>query len=125
MMTHHHFDHVLGVSAYEEEGATVIAAAAHERVMRRAANDTEGLDIRILAPVDAAKESLQRASDGLDTISVTGLASLAPNTPIDCVLHKSDGESLEFQANHTLNDDQIEWFKAGSALNLIRQQVNN
>ena len=48
MMTHHHFDHVLGVSAYEDEGATVIAAAAHERIMRRAANDTEGLDIRLV-----------------------------------------------------------------------------
>ena len=58
-----------------------------------------------------------------DTISITGLAELAPGTPVDCVLHKADGESLEFQANHTLNGDQIEWFKAGSALNLIRQQV--
>jgi len=58
-----------------------------------------------------------------DTISITGLSELAAGKPVDCVLHKSDGESLEFLANHTLNDDQIEWFHAGSALNLIRQQV--
>lgn len=43
MMTHHHFDHVLGVSAYEAEDATVIAAAAHEKVIRDAAADGEAL----------------------------------------------------------------------------------
>ncbi|NNC79802.1 MAG: aconitate hydratase [Acidimicrobiales bacterium] len=58
-----------------------------------------------------------------DTISITGLSELAPNRPVDCVLHKVDGESLEFQANQTLSPDQIEWFHAGSALNLIRQQT--
>lgn len=58
-----------------------------------------------------------------DTISITGLSELAAGKPVDCVLHKSDGESLEFLANHTLNDDQIAWFHAGSALNMIRAQV--
>ncbi|MDJ0709601.1 MAG: MBL fold metallo-hydrolase [Woeseiaceae bacterium] len=43
MLTHHHFDHVLGVAAYEEEGATVIAATAHERVARNAAASGETL----------------------------------------------------------------------------------
>ena len=58
-----------------------------------------------------------------DTISITGLSELAPGKPVDCVLHKADGESIEFQANQTLSQDQIEWFHAGSALNLIRQQT--
>jgi len=58
-----------------------------------------------------------------DTISITGLSELAAGKPVDCVLHQSNGESIEFQGNHTLNDDQIDWFKAGSALNLIREQV--
>ena len=58
-----------------------------------------------------------------DTISITGLSELAPSKPVDCVLHKADGTSIEFQANQTLSPDQIEWFKAGSALNLIRQQT--
>ncbi len=45
MLTHHHFDHVVGVPAYEAEGATVIAAAAHETIAREAANDQRQLDI--------------------------------------------------------------------------------
>ena len=58
-----------------------------------------------------------------DTISITGLSGLAPNTPVACVLHKTDGSAVEFSANHTLSPEQIEWFHAGSALNLIRQQT--
>ena len=46
MLTHHHFDHVLGVSAYEAEGATVITASAHERIARRAAEDGEQLKVK-------------------------------------------------------------------------------
>lgn len=63
------------------------------------------------------------AIDQGDTISVTGLSELAPERPVDCVLHKADGEALEFQCNHTFSPEQIEWFKAGSALNIIRQRT--
>jgi glyoxylase-like metal-dependent hydrolase (beta-lactamase superfamily II) len=45
MLTHHHFDHVMGVSAYESEGATLIAATAHEQVARRAAEDGDALKV--------------------------------------------------------------------------------
>ena len=48
MLTHHHFDHVLGVTAYEEEGATVIAARAHERIARGAADDGERLNLKLV-----------------------------------------------------------------------------
>jgi len=48
MMTHHHSDHVLGVPAYETEGATVIAARAHERTIRNAATDAEALDVKLV-----------------------------------------------------------------------------
>ena len=58
-----------------------------------------------------------------DTISINGLSELAPGKPVDCVLHKADGGSIEFQTNQTLSEDQIEWFHAGSALNLIREQT--
>lgn len=44
VMTHHHFDHVLAVSTYEQEGATVVAANAHEQVVRDAADNGELLD---------------------------------------------------------------------------------
>ncbi len=58
-----------------------------------------------------------------DTISITGLSELAPGKQVQCVLHKADGESIEFLTNQTLSQDQIEWFHAGSALNLIREQT--
>ncbi len=48
MMTHHHFDHVLGVPAYEAEGATVIAATAHEAVVRRAAANADSLNVETI-----------------------------------------------------------------------------
>ena len=46
VMTHHHFDHVLGVPAYEAEGAMVIAATTHESVIRDAAEDGDSLKLK-------------------------------------------------------------------------------
>ncbi len=57
-----------------------------------------------------------------DTISVTGLAELAPDAPVQCTIHHPDGTSEDFEATHTMNDEQIEWFRAGSALNIIRRK---
>ncbi len=57
-----------------------------------------------------------------DTISVLGLADLAPDTPVRCTIHKPDGTTIDFLANHTFSPEQIEWFKAGGALNIIRQK---
>ncbi len=59
-----------------------------------------------------------------DTISVGGLADLTPDVPVRCAIHKPDGTTVEFTATHTMNDEQIEWFKAGSALNIIRGKHN-
>ncbi len=57
-----------------------------------------------------------------DKISIRGLAELAPDQPVRCTIHKSDGSTVEFEASHTFSTEQIEWFKAGSALNIIRQK---
>jgi aconitate hydratase len=57
-----------------------------------------------------------------DRLSVTGLARLAPGTPVGLVLHHADGTRDELRARHTLNDEQIRWFRAGSALNVLRGQ---
>jgi aconitate hydratase len=54
-----------------------------------------------------------------DRISVTGLSSLAPGKPVQVTIHKTDGTSLTIQANHSITDQQIAWFKAGSALNAL------
>ena len=48
VITHHHFDHVLGVPVYESEGAAVIAATAHESVVRDAAEDGESLRLKTI-----------------------------------------------------------------------------
>ena len=55
-----------------------------------------------------------------DTIDIIGLTSFAPNTPLTVVFNHEDGTSDEILANHTYNEQQIEWFKAGGALNIIR-----
>ena len=54
-----------------------------------------------------------------DRISVTGLSSLAPGKPVQVMVHKTDGSALTIQANHSITEQQIAWFKAGSALNAL------
>ena len=54
-----------------------------------------------------------------DRISVTGLHSLAPGKPVQVIIHKTDGKALTIQANHSITEQQIAWFKAGSALNAL------
>lgn len=58
-----------------------------------------------------------------DRLSVTGLQTFAPGKPLMMVLNHSDGTKESILVNHTYNDAQIEWFRAGSALNLIRKQA--
>jgi aconitate hydratase len=58
-----------------------------------------------------------------DTIDVVGLTSFAPNTPLNLVINHADGTKDEIKANHTYNAQQIEWFKEGGALNIIRKSI--
>ena len=60
-----------------------------------------------------------------DSIDVIGLTTFAPGKPLTLVLHHKDGSKDEITVNHTYNQQQIEWFKAGAALNIIRKQVAN
>lgn len=57
-----------------------------------------------------------------DTIDILGLTSFAPNKPLTVQLNHKDGTSESFAVNHTYNEQQIEWFKAGGALNIIRRE---
>ena len=59
-----------------------------------------------------------------DTIDIDGLTEFAPGRPLEIVLHHADGSTDEFLVNHTYNEGQIEWFKAGAALNIIRMKQN-
>ncbi|KAL5258929.1 hypothetical protein ACHWQZ_G009411 [Mnemiopsis leidyi] len=52
-----------------------------------------------------------------DKISILGLTNFAPGVPLTCKLTHTDGSTEEFPLNHTFNENQIGWFKAGSALN--------
>jgi len=58
-----------------------------------------------------------------DTIDIVGLTEFAPGKPLTLVFTHADGSKDEILANHTYNHQQIEWFKAGAALNIIRKQV--
>ena len=60
-----------------------------------------------------------------DKISLLGVKEIAPGSQIKMVLKHKDGSTEEALLNHTLNANQIEWFKAGSALNLIAAQNNS
>jgi len=57
-----------------------------------------------------------------DTIDTLDLNEFAPNKPITLQVTHADGTIDRIETNHTYNENQIEWFKAGSALNLIRKQ---
>ncbi len=59
-----------------------------------------------------------RVQEG-DLVSITGLSGFAPGVPLGCVLRHTDGSVDDILLNHTFNGNQIGWFRAGSALNLI------
>lgn len=58
-----------------------------------------------------------------DVIDVIGLTSFAPGLQLTVALTHADGSKEEFKVNHSYNAQQIEWFKAGGALNIIRASV--
>jgi aconitate hydratase len=57
-----------------------------------------------------------------DTIDITGLAALSPGKPVKVVIRHANGTSHEIETTHTMSDEHIEWFRAGSALNVLRRQ---
>ena len=69
----------------------------------------------------ANKEDYDKVQED-DVIDITGLTDFAPGKQLTMVLHHKDGSTDKVKLNHTYNEQQIEWFKAGSALNLIRKQ---
>jgi aconitate hydratase len=78
----------------------------------------------MLALTFADKEGYDKVRED-DVISISGLTSFSANKSLVIRLRHSDGTVDEIKADHTYNESQIEWFKAGSALNLIRhtQQI--
>ncbi len=58
-----------------------------------------------------------------DRISLLGLANLSPGEPVACVVHHSDGATETLELEHSFGAKQVEWFKAGSALNLFHRST--
>ena len=54
-----------------------------------------------------------------DRVSVTGLNALAPGKPVAVTIHKKDGKDVTIHANHSMTEQQLNWFRAGSALNAL------
>ncbi|MCW3082625.1 aconitate hydratase [Segetibacter sp.] len=76
----------------------------------------------MLALTFAHKEDYEKILED-DTIDIEGLNHFEPGTPLTLVLHHADGTSESIIVNHTYNEQQIEWFKAGAALNIIRKNA--
>ncbi|MGN7202877.1 aconitate hydratase [Pedobacter sp. SAFR-022] len=76
----------------------------------------------MLALTFVNKEDYDRILED-DVVDIVGLTEFTPNVPLTVVLNHADGTKDEISVNHSYNAQQIEWFKAGGALNIIRKQV--
>jgi aconitate hydratase len=76
----------------------------------------------MLALTFANKEDYDKIQEK-DSIDVVGLTTFTPGKPLELVLNHADGSVDRIHANHTYNEQQIEWFKAGGALNIIRRNI--
>ena len=59
-----------------------------------------------------------------DKISISGLTDFAPDKSFECMLKHSHGSTEKIMLKHSYNSSQIEWFKAGSALNVLKNKTN-
>ncbi|WP_308199063.1 hypothetical protein [Chitinophaga sedimenti] len=67
------------------------------------------------------KEDYEKVQED-DSIDIVGLATFTPGKPLTVVLNHKDGSKDEIVVNHTYNEQQIQWFIAGGALNVIRAE---
>ena len=58
-----------------------------------------------------------------DRLSIIGLSSLTPGVPLVCVVTHESGEEERINLRHTMNPGQIDWFKAGSAMNHMKNMA--
>ncbi|MFH1050456.1 MAG: aconitate hydratase [bacterium] len=75
----------------------------------------------MLALTFADKSDYEKIQED-DIIDILGLKEFAPGKPLTLFLHHTDGSYDEFPVNHSYNEQQIDWFRNGSALNIIRKQ---
>jgi aconitate hydratase len=73
-------------------------------------------------PLTFVNPSDYEVIEASDTISLHDLAHLSPGKNVKATIKHSDGSSMDIELKHSMNADQIEWFKNGSALNTLRAQ---
>lgn len=98
-------------------GATVVVVKSYARIHETNLKKQGVLALHFINPADY--EKIQED----DRVSFLNLSSLAPGQPVKMVLKHNNGTTEEIQLKHTYNVEQLKWFKAGSALNLIRHQA--
>ena len=97
-------------------GAAAIIARSFARIHESNLKKQGVLPLTFADPADYEKVR------EMDRITLTNLRDLAPGVPVAAILHHDDGTTESIQLRHTLNQEQIAWFRAGSALNLLRRQ---
>lgn len=75
-----------------------------------------------LVPLTFSDPATYDLIEETDRINVHNLPPV-PDKPMKCSITKADGTTIEFEAKHTFSPEQVEWFKAGSALNIVRAKV--
>ena len=94
-------------------GAVAVIARSFARIHETNLKKQGLLPLTFADPADY--DRVQEA----DRVSITGLASLRPGAPVRVVLHHGGGAEETIEARHSLSEEQIAWFRAGSALNAL------
>ncbi|NQV96401.1 MAG: aconitate hydratase, partial [Acidimicrobiaceae bacterium] len=97
-------------------GAVVIFARSFARI-----HETN-LKKQGIVPLTFLDTNTYNLIEERDTVTVRGMPP-KPDKPVLCIINKLDGSQIEFEALHTFSPEQVEWFKAGSALNIVRMKV--
>ena len=95
-------------------GCAVVIAKSFARI-----HETNLKKQGILALTFANPDDYEKIRE-TDRISIVGLANLEQGKPVKCLIHHEDGTKEEIQLKHSYNNFQIKWFRAGSALNILR-----
>jgi len=97
-------------------GAAVVIVRSFARIHESNLKKQGVLPLTFADPAD-----YEKVQEG-DRVSVRGVTALAPGRDLTVVFHHADGGEDQATVRHTLSEEQIDWFEAGSALNLLRQQ---
>ena len=100
-------------------GAAAVIVRSFARIHESNLKKQGVLPLTFSDPADYEKVQEQ------DRVSILGLSELAPDAPLTVELLHEDGNREVFEVEQTLNAEQIKWFKAGSALNLLRSESGN